>query len=245
MVGTVDAREIENFEAMAEAWWDTGGDFRPLHLLNPVRIDYIRNHLCARFGHDLQSPEPLKGLRILDVGCGGGLLCEPMAKMGADITGIDAGEKNIRIAKIHAKQSGLAIDYRNGSVETLVRSGERFDVILNMEVVEHVADKGLLLRSCGILLKDDGAMILSTLNRTMKSFVFAIIGAEHVLRWLPHGIHQWNKFVRPSELADDLKKNGLVITHMTGVSYNPLTGAWRLSNDINVNYMIFVTKEGP
>ncbi|MBL6933962.1 MAG: bifunctional 2-polyprenyl-6-hydroxyphenol methylase/3-demethylubiquinol 3-O-methyltransferase UbiG [Alphaproteobacteria bacterium] len=245
MAGTVDAQEIENFEALAEAWWDPEGDFRPLHRLNPIRIGYIRNHLCAHFGRDPETPEPFEGLRLLDIGCGGGLLCEPMAELGAQVTGLDAGEKNIRIAKAHAEQSGLAIDYRHGSPETLAGSGERFDAILNMEVVEHVADRALFLRSCGNLLKEDGAMILSTLNRTVKSFAFAIIGAEYVLRWLPRGTHQWDKFVRPSELADDLRSGDMEITHMTGVSFDPLANAWRLSGDMEVNYMMLVTKEGP
>lgn len=245
MPGTVDAREIENFEALAEAWWDPEGEFRLLHRLNPVRIDYIRKHLCAHFGRDPETPEPLEGLRLLDIGCGGGLLCEPTARMGAEVTGLDAGEKNIRVAKAHSEKSGLAIDYRHGSAETLAEAEGRFDAILNMEVVEHVADRALFLRSCGILLKDGGVMVLSTLNRTAKSFAFAIIGAEYVLRWLPRGTHQWDKFVRPSELADDLRSNNLAISHMTGVSYDPLVGAWHLSNDIDVNYMMFVTKAGP
>ncbi|MEE1568754.1 MAG: bifunctional 2-polyprenyl-6-hydroxyphenol methylase/3-demethylubiquinol 3-O-methyltransferase UbiG, partial [Alphaproteobacteria bacterium] len=173
MSGTVDAREIENFEALAEAWWNPEGKFRPLHRLNPVRISYIREHLCAYFSRDLQSPEPLKGLRLLDIGCGGGLLCEPMVRLGAQVTGLDAGEKNIRIARAHAEQGGLVIDYHHGTVEALAEAGERFDAILNMEVVEHVADRALFLRSCGALLKDGGTMVLSTLNRTAKSFAFA------------------------------------------------------------------------
>ncbi len=245
MAGTVDAQEIENFEALAEAWWDPEGDFRPLHRLNPVRIDYIRDRLCTHFGRDPETPEPLKGLRLLDIGFGGGLLCEPVAEMGAAVTGLDAGKKNIRIAKAHAEQSGLAIDYRHGTAETLAESGEHFDAILNMEVVEHVADRALFLRSCGSVLKEGGVMVLSTLNRTMKSFAFAIIGAEYVLRWLPHGTHQWNKFVRPSELADDLRAGHMEIAHMTGVSFDPLADTWRLSSDVDVNYMMLVTKEGP
>ena len=245
MSGTVDAREIENFEALAEAWWDPEGKFRPLHRLNPVRIGYICEHLCAYFSRDLQSPEPLKGLRLLDIGCGGGLLCEPMVRLGAQVTGLDAGEKNIRIARAHAEQGGLVIDYHHGTAEALAEAGERFDAILNMEVVEHVADRALFLRSCGALLKDGGTMVLSTLNRTAKSFAFAIIGAEYVLRWLPRGTHQWDKFIRPSELADDLRGNNLVISHITGVCFDPLAGAWRLSDDIDVNYMMFVTKEVP
>jgi len=244
MSGTVDTREIENFEAMAEAWWDPEGAFRPLHRLNPGRVDYIRKHLCAHFGCDFQTAEPLKGLRLLDIGCGGGLLCEPMAEMGAKVIGLDAGEKNIRIARAHAEKSGLKIDYRHGTAEILAESEERFDAILNMEVVEHVVDRALFLRSCAVLLREDGVMVLATLNRTVKSFAFAIIGAEYVLRWLPRGTHQWDKFIRPSELDHDLRDNNLAIAHITGVSFDPLGGAWHLSNDIDVNYMMVVTKEG-
>ena len=244
MSGTADTREIENFEAMAEAWWDPEGAFRPLHRLNPSRVNYIREHLCAHFGRDLQTAEPLKGLRLLDIGCGGGLLCEPMAEMGAKVIGLDAGEKNIRIARAHAEKSGLKIDYRHGTAEILAESEERFDAILNMEVVEHVADRALFLRSCAVLLKEDGVMVLATLNRTVKSFAFAIIGAEYVLRWLPRGTHQWDKFIRPSELDYVLRDNNLAIAHMTGVSFDPVAGAWHLSNDIDVNYMMLITKEG-
>ncbi|MBT4770737.1 MAG: bifunctional 2-polyprenyl-6-hydroxyphenol methylase/3-demethylubiquinol 3-O-methyltransferase UbiG [Rhodospirillaceae bacterium] len=243
MSGTIDDREIERFNALAEAWWDVEGDFRPLHMFNPVRLAYIGDKLAAHFGRNTDDSNPLTGLGLLDVGCGGGLICEPMVRLGANVTGIDAGEKNIQIAAAHAKSNGLSIDYRQTSVEALAKGKERFDVILNMEVIEHVADRDLFIRSCCSLLKPDGVMILATLNRTAKSFALAIIGAEYILRWLPPGTHQWDKFVKPSEIAAALRKNGFKIDDITGAAYNPITGSWRLSHDVGVNYMVLATRE--
>lgn len=239
---TIDANEVARFEALAEAWWDPDGEFRPLHRLNPTRLAYIRDKLCAQFGLDRRSPHPLDGLRLLDIGCGGGLLSEPMRRLGAVVSGLDAGERNIEIAKTHAAQCGLDIDYRCGTIEALAKTKARFDVVLNMEVVEHVADLGLFIEASARVLKPGGAMLTATLNRTPKSFVFAVVGAEYVLRWLPRGTHDWRKFVRPSELARELRANGLAIADLSGVSYNPLTGAFALSRDLDVNYMAFAVK---
>ncbi len=244
MSGTIDSQEIDRFNALAEAWWDPQGDFRPLHMFNPVRLAYIGDKVAAHFGRNADDSKLLSGLNLLDVGCGGGLVCEPMARLGAKVTGIDAGEKNIRVAAAHAQSSGLAIDYRQTSVEALAEGKERFDVILNMEVIEHVADRDLFIRACCSLLKPGGLMILATLNRTAKSFALAIVGAEYILRWLPPGTHQWDKFVKPSEIAAALRKNGFQITDITGAAYNPLTGSWRLSHDVGVNYMVLATREG-
>jgi 2-polyprenyl-6-hydroxyphenyl methylase / 3-demethylubiquinone-9 3-methyltransferase len=241
---SVDSGEVARFEALAEAWWDPNGEFRPLHRLNPVRLAYIRDKLCDHFRFDPRSPRPLEGLRLLDVGCGGGLLSEPMARLGAAVTGLDAGDRNIEIAKTHAEQCGLEIDYRCGTIEALAKSKPRFDVVLNMEVVEHVADLGLFIEACAGVLKPGGAMLTATLNRTPKSFAFAVVGAEYVLRWLPRGTHDWRKFVRPSELARELRTGGLAIADLSGVSYNPLTGAWTLSRDLDINYMAFAVKDG-
>ena len=241
---TVDADEVARFEALAEAWWDPEGEFGPLHRLNPTRLAYIRDKLCAHFGRDPRSPNPLDGLRLLDIGCGGGLLSEPMRRLGAVVSGLDAGERNIEIAKMHAQQCGLDIDYRRGTIEALAKTKKRFDVVLSMEVVEHVADLGLFVEACAGVLKPGGAMLTATLNRTPKSFAFAIVGAEYVLRWLPRGTHDWRKFVRPSELARELRANGLAIADLSGVSYNPLTGAFALTRDLAVNYMAFAVKDG-
>ncbi len=239
---TIDAGEVARFEALAEAWWDPTGEFRPLHRLNPTRLAYIRDKLCTHFELDPRSSRPLDGLRLLDIGCGGGLLSEPMRRLGAVVSGLDAGERNIKIAKTHAAQCGLDIDYRCGTIEALAKTKSRFDIILNMEVVEHVADLGLFIEACARVVKPGGAMLTATLNRTPKSFVFAVVGAEYVLRWLPRGTHDWRKFVRPSELARELRANGLAIADLSGVSYNPLTGAFALSRDLDVNYMAFAVK---
>ncbi len=241
---TLDAGEVARFEALAEAWWDPNGEFRPLHRLNPVRLAYIRDKLCAHFGRDPRASLPLDGLLLLDIGCGGGLLSEPMRRLGASVIGLDAGERNIEIAKTHAAQCGLDIDYRCGTVEALAKTKARFDVVLNMEVVEHVADLGLFIEACASVLKPGGAMLTATLNRTPKSFAFAVVGAEYVLRWLPRGTHDWRKFVRPSELARALRAGGLAIADLSGVAYNPLTGAWTLSRDLDINYMAFAVKDG-
>lgn len=240
---SVDPEEVAKFAALAEEWWDPEGKFRPLHRLNPVRLRFIRDHLCRRFNRDPRAVRPLAGLRLVDIGCGGGLLCEPMARLGARVTGIDAAERNIAVATLHAEQSGLEIDYRHASAEALAAAGERFDVVLNMEVVEHVADVGAFLSSCAALLAPGGAMVLATLNRTPKSFLLAIVGAEYVLRWLPRGTHDWRRFLRPSELAGHLHSAGLEVTELTGVSYNPLNDSWREARDLDVNYMVLAVKD--
>jgi 2-polyprenyl-6-hydroxyphenyl methylase / 3-demethylubiquinone-9 3-methyltransferase len=243
---SVDPAEIAKFTAMAEAWWDPRGKFRPLHKFNPTRIAFIRDRVAAHFGRDSLARGPLaarpfEGLRLLDVGCGGGLLAEPMARLGARVTGLDAAPRNIAIARSHATQSGLDIDYRSDTVEALAAEGDRFDVVLNMEVVEHVADLRAFLGSCCELLKPSGVMIVATLNRTPKAFALAVVGAEYVLRWLPRGTHDWRKFVRPSELAAALRPSGVDIVEMTGVSYSPLSDRWSLSKDLDVNYMVVAT----
>lgn len=240
---SIDAQEVGKFAAMAEAWWDPDGKFRPLHRFNPVRLAYIRDRLCARFGRDPKADRPLKGLTLLDVGCGGGLLCEPLARLGATVTGLDAAEKNIKVAALHAEDSGLQIDYRHASVEELAGGTARFDAVLNMEVVEHVADVGSFLAASAALVRPGGVMILATLNRTPKAFLMAIVGAEYVLRWLPRGTHDWRRFQRPSEMAAALRRAGLEIDELTGVAYNPLTDAWRLApRDLDVNYMMLAVK---
>lgn len=242
---SIDSAEVAKFTAMAEAWWDPAGDFRPLHRFNPVRLGYIRDRLCTRFGRDPKADKPLKGLRLLDVGCGGGLLSEPLARLGAEVTGLDAAARNIKIASLHARESGLEIDYRHGSVEDLAAGGLSFDAVLNMEVVEHVADLDGFLAASARLVKPGGLLILATLNRTPKAFLLAIVGAEYLLRWLPRGTHDWRRFVRPSEAAAALRAGGLEIEEMTGVAYNPLTDSWRLApRDLDVNYMLLAVKPG-
>jgi len=241
---SIDSDEIAKFAAMAEAWWDPEGKFRPLHRFNPVRLAFIRDRLCARFGRDPRQDRSLKGLKLLDVGCGGGLLCEPLARLGADVTGLDAAERNTAVAALHAEESGLKIDYRHGSVEELAQGQVRFDAVLNMEVVEHVADVSSFLGASAALVRPGGLMILATLNRTPKAFLLAIVGAEYLLRWLPRGTHDWRRFVRPSELARALRGAGMDIEEMTGVAYNPLADSWRLApRDLDVNYMLVAVKE--
>src|SRR3546814_754420 len=240
---SIDDAEVAKFAAMAQAWWDPQGKFRPLHRFNPVRLAYIRDRLCARFDRDPNGERPLKGLRLLDVGCGGGLLAEPLARLGAEVTGLDAAEENIRVAALHAEESGLAIDYRHLSVEELAAGPARFDAVLNMEAVEHVADVGAFLRASADLVRPGGVMILATLNRTPKAFLMAIVVAEYLLRWLPRGTHDWRRFLRPSELAHALRGTGLQIEEVTGVAYNPPTDAWRLPpRDLDVNYMMLAVR---
>ena len=235
---SIDPGELEKFRAMAEEWWDPDGKFRPLHKLNPVRLKYIRDQSCAHFDRDTASLTPLSGLTVLDVGCGGGLLCEPLARLGATVTGIDAVARNIEIARVHAEAASLSIDYQTGTVEALVEAGRQFDIVLNMEVVEHVADVEGFLRACGAAVGGGGLMIFSTLNRTAKAFALAIVGGEYILRWLPRGTHDWRKFVRPSELTRGLAGGGIDVTDLTGVVYSPLTDQWSLNRrDLDVNYM--------
>jgi len=237
-VASVDEAEVAKFAALAENWWDLEGPFRPLHQLNPIRLRFIRDNISAHFDRDELAPQPLSGLRILDIGCGGGLLSEPLARMGATVVGIDATEKNVRVAALHAEQGHLSIDYQHTTAEALRDAGETFDVVLNMEVVEHVADVGSFLQASGDLVNHGGIMIAATLNRTAKSFALAIVGAEYVLRWLPRGTHDWRRFVRPSELATGLRQTGMQVTSLTGVIFNPLNGNWSLNDrDLDVNYM--------
>ncbi|WP_372892065.1 bifunctional 2-polyprenyl-6-hydroxyphenol methylase/3-demethylubiquinol 3-O-methyltransferase UbiG [Rhodosalinus sp.] len=235
---SVDAEEVAKFEAMAAEWWDPNGKFRPLHMLNPCRLDYITGQIAAEFGRDLSAEAPFAGLRILDIGCGGGLLCEPMARLGADVVGVDAAERNIPVAETHAAQSGLEIDYRHGTAEALAVAGERFDAVLNMEVVEHVADPRAYIATCAELLKPGGLMICSTINRNAKSFAMAIVGAEYVMRWLPKGTHEWRKFITPDELRHHIEEAGLAAVDAKGFVFNPVTWSWSLSpRDLSVNYV--------
>ena len=235
---TVDDAEIAKFEAMATEWWDPNGKFKPLHMLNPTRLDYITSQIAAEFGRDLTTPLPFAGLRLLDIGCGGGLLAEPMARLGADVVGADAAPRNIPVAQIHAQKSGLTIDYRHTTAEALAAAGEQFDVVLNMEVVEHVADPLAYLTACQPLLKPGALMICSTTNRNPKSFLMAIIGAEYVMRWLPKGTHEWAKFITPDELYDLIRKAGLDPVDRKGFVFNKLTWSWSISaRDLSVNYV--------
>ncbi|NBO20505.1 MAG: bifunctional 2-polyprenyl-6-hydroxyphenol methylase/3-demethylubiquinol 3-O-methyltransferase UbiG [Rhodobacteraceae bacterium] len=235
---TVNPAEIAKFEAMAAEWWDPQGKFKPLHMLNPCRLDYITAQIAAEFDRDLTAPLPFAGLRILDIGCGGGLLSEPMARLGARVVGADAAPRNIPVAQVHAAQSGLDIDYRHTTAEDLAAAGERFDVVLNMEVVEHVSDPLAYLTACQMLLKSGGLMVCSTLNRNPKSFVMAIVGAEWVMRWLPKGTHDWSKFITPDELFDLITRAGLTPVDRKGMVFNPITWGWSLSSrDLSVNYV--------
>ena len=239
---SLDAGEVAKFSRLAAQWWDPHGQFAVLHKFNPVRLAYIRDHVTARFALDPNGPKPLKGLRLLDIGCGGGLLSEPMARLGADVVAIDPSATNIATARLHAKEAGLAVDYRAATAEEVAGSLERFDVILNMEVIEHVLDPAGFVAVCGGMLKPGGLMFVATLNRTWKSFAFAIIGAEYVLGWLPRGTHHWEKFITPDELTRHLDAAGLKSADITGVIYNPLTGAWTRSPDTDVNYMVVADK---
>jgi 2-polyprenyl-6-hydroxyphenyl methylase/3-demethylubiquinone-9 3-methyltransferase len=239
---TVDAAEIARFSALAATWWDTRGKMAALHKLNPVRLAYIRDATCQQFGRDPKRVGCLTGLRILDIGCGGGILSEPLARLGATMLGADPATNNIEVAKLHATQSGLAIDYRATTAEALSDAGERFDVVLAMEVVEHVADVDLFVQKCADMVKPGGLMVAATLNRTLKSFALAIVGAEYILRWLPIGTHQWDKFITPAELETSLENAGLRVTGETGVVYVPFADRWRLSDDSDVNYMMVADK---
>lgn len=235
---TIDPEEIAKFEAIAAEWWDPQGKFKPLHMMNPCRLDYITSQIAAEFDRDLESTAPFTGLRILDIGCGGGLLSEPMARLGADVVGADAGEGNIPVAQVHAAQSGLTIDYRNTTAEALAEAGEAFDVILNMEVIEHVADPLAFLTACARLLKSGGLHLCSTLNRTSKSYAAVIVGAEYVMNWLPKGTHDWSKFITPDELYDLLGQAGLEPVDKKGMVFNPIRWDWALSNsEFQVNYI--------
>lgn len=235
---TIDPAEVAKFEAMAAEWWDVNGKFKPLHMLNPCRLDYIVDQIAAEHGRDITQPKPFAGLRILDIGCGGGLLSEPMARLGATVVGADAAAGNIPVAQIHAEQSGLTIDYRHTTAEALADAGEQFDAILNMEVIEHVADPLGFLTACNKMLKQGGIMICSTINRNPKSYLMAIIGAEHIMRWLPKGTHEFDKFITPDELFDLIKNAGLSPVDRKGFVFNPFTWNWSISDrDLSVNYV--------
>ncbi|MEX0300216.1 MAG: bifunctional 2-polyprenyl-6-hydroxyphenol methylase/3-demethylubiquinol 3-O-methyltransferase UbiG [Kordiimonas sp.] len=240
---TVDENEVAFFAKIADSWWDPNGPFKPLHQLNPTRLNYIRQEVSRHYGLK-DSPTPFEGLRLLDIGCGGGLISEPMCRLGADVVAVDASEKNIKTASLHAERSGLEIDFRNNTAEALAKAGEQFDVIVNMEVIEHVADVDAYLTACRKLMKPGGIMLLSTINRTAKAYLFAIIGAEHVLRWLPVGAHDWNKFLKPEELASAVEKVGFTAAPPTGFVMNPLSQKWRLDNrDVAVNYAMSAVAE--
>lgn len=239
---TIDQSEVDRFSAMAAEWWDPTGKFKPLHKINPVRLTYIRDQVSAHFGRDPKGHRPLEGLRILDIGCGGGLLSEPVARMGGDVLGADASEKNIKIAMTHAGQTGVTVDYRAVTAEALAEAGETFDVVLNMEVVEHVADVDFFLTTCASMVRPGGLMLVSTINRTFKAAALAIVGAEYVLQWLPRGTHQYEKLVRPEEIEAPVSKSGMQVVEMKGVFFNPLQNQWNLSSDIDVNYMVLTRR---
>jgi len=235
---SIDPAEVAKFSAIAAEWWDPTGKFAPLHKFNPVRLAFIRGEAASHFGRDPRALKPFEGLSLLDIGCGGGLLSEPMARLGFAVTGADASERNIGTAKAHAAQSGLSIDYRATTAEALAAEGRQFDVVLNMEVIEHVADVTAYLAACTQLLKPGGLTFVATLNKTLKSLALAKIGAEYVLGWLPRGTHDWNRFIPPSELKTSLERSGLSILKTQGVSFDPLNWDWRLSQDVDVNYMV-------
>lgn len=242
---TVDAGEIERFSAIAAEWWDPRGKFRPLHKLNPLRLAYIRDAVCTHLGRDPLAPKPLAGVRIVDVGCGGGLIAEPLARMGAEVVGIDAAERNVKTAAAHAAEGGVAVDYRATTAEALAAAGETFDVVVAMEIVEHVADVDLFLDALTRLARPGGTLFMSTINRTPRSWLFAIVGAEYVLRWLPRGTHEWRKFLRPSELINGLRRHGADVAEVKGVVYSPINDRFTLdSKDLDVNYMLYAVRHG-
>ncbi|MFL9824837.1 bifunctional 2-polyprenyl-6-hydroxyphenol methylase/3-demethylubiquinol 3-O-methyltransferase UbiG [Rhodoplanes sp. SY1] len=239
---TVDAAEVARFEAIARTWWDPRGKMATLHKFNPVRVGWVKEAACARFGRDPHRIDCLADLRILDIGCGGGILSEPLARLGANVVGADPAATNIEVAKLHAAQGGLSIDYRNTTAESLAAAGETFDIVLAMEVVEHVTDVPLFVSVCAGMVKPGGLMVAATLNRTLKSWALAIVGAEYVLRWLPVGTHQWDKFVTPQELEAAMQSAGLSVSGESGVMYNVLADRWQLTRDMDVNYMISAEK---
>ncbi len=239
---TVDAGEIANFAASARAWWDPDGEFRPLHRLNPARLAFLRDRFARHFGRDPGSTRPFTGLSLLDIGCGGGLVAEPLARLGFAVTAIDADATAIGIARAHAAEAGLAIDYRRAAVEDVARQRRRFDAVLALEVIEHSADPALFLATAAAMVAPGGGLALSTINRTLRSFALAIVGAEYLLRWVPRGTHRWSKFLRPSEVADMLHKNRLEIETITALRFAPATGDWRLGGRPDVNYLLFASK---
>jgi 2-polyprenyl-6-hydroxyphenyl methylase/3-demethylubiquinone-9 3-methyltransferase len=239
---TADPDEVARFEQAAGRWWDPAGPMRALHRLNPVRLDYIRERASRRFGRSARAERPLEGLSALDIGCGGGVLSEPLARMGAQVVGIDPAPTNIAVAQAHAERAGLSIDYRAGTAEERLGADERFDVVLAMEVVEHVADMDAFVALCARAVKPGGLLYMSTINRTVRAFGLAIVGAEYVLGWLPKGTHRWEKFVTPDEITRAIEAQGLPVVDRTGVVYHPLADEWRLSRDTGVNYMVTATR---
>jgi len=239
---TVDPDEIRNFDALAATWWDADGPMRPLHRLNPVRLGFVRDHLCRHFDRPANTLDPLAGVTVLDIGCGGGLISEPLARLGARVTGVDASADAIAVARAHAEQNGLAIDYRTGDAAALVADAAKFDAVVALEIIEHVADPEQFLKMLTHLVEPGGAVVLSTLNRTVRSFLEAIVGAEYVLRWLPKGTHQWDKFLRPSELVRPLRQAGVRVTDIAGLAYDPIKDDWRLTRRTDVNYLLFGVK---
>ena len=239
---TLDETEVARFAAMADEWWDPNGKFRPLHALNPARLTFVRDQLCAHFGLDNRDLKPFDGLKIVDIGCGGGLLCEPVRRLGATVTGLDPAEDSINAARAHAQSQGLEIDYRADRAESLVAAGERYDAVLALEVVEHVPDVPAFLGVAADLVRPGGMMLLSTINRTLKSYALAIVGAEYVLRWLPVGTHRWDRFVTPAALSGACERAGLREEARKGLVFDPLEGSWRLSSDTDVNYLMSASR---
>lgn len=241
---TVNAEEIRQFDDLGEKWWDASGPMKPLHRLNPVRLDYMRRAICSHFDRDPAAMKVLTGLHIADIGCGGGLVTEPFCRMGGIVTGIDAGTENIRVAKAHAKQMGLNIDYQATTVEAVAATGKKYDVVTALEIVEHVADVGLFVEACCKIVKKNGLLVMSTLNRTPRSFLMGIVAAEYMLRWLPRGTHDWKKFLKPSELAREVEDHGFEVTDVCGLVYNPFTRQFALDkNDVAVNYLITAVRK--
>ena len=243
-VSSINAEEVKKFEKLADEWWDAEGKFKPLHMLNPCRLEFITDHLSLRFQKNMIIDyKPLKGVKVLDIGCGGGLLCEPMARLGAEVLGIDVVDKNIKVASLHAKKMNLDIIYRHISAEDLLKEKPAFDVVLNMEVIEHVENPGFFIEICSDLLKSNGLMFCSTINKNLKSYLFAILGAEYIMQWLPKGTHNWNKFIKPSELKKLFSNSGLKVQDTKGFVFNPLSWEWELSkSDFSVNYTVCATK---
>ena len=241
---TVDPVEIEKFRRMAEEWWDPRGKFRPLHRFNPVRLGFLKERLCRHFGRDPKADRPLAGLRLLDIGCGGGLVAEPLTRLSAEVVGIDATARNVEVARVHAAEGGLTIDYRHAAAEDLAEAGESFDAVLALEIVEHVASLDAFVAASARMVRPGGLMVVATLNRTLKAFALAISGAEYVLGWLPRGTHDWKRFVRPSELEAAMRASGLALAETAGVAFNPILDRWSLGSDLDVNYLAVATKPG-